>query len=841
MSDAAGNRHPGVRAVEPAPDSAQAIRGNLYVAVELFGQDRTAVGAEASRIAEHMLGSIQSTYYSAKGSQSQVFTAAMQSAHQLLQEANGKRSAEDALRAGVMCISFLNGHLMLAATGPVLALLVTEQAVEQFPSHGEQAPAQLGGAAAPPVQIIQRDAPKGGAFYIGSSSLLNHIPIRTLLGSLTRTNAGNLADVAAFLSQASLYAPIPGILLVVEPQTASISEFESPSSPQAAREPEADAPAPSAPLRRGAASGLPTSVYASPPVHSAPRADDTATEQRATRRPPAAQPGQSEYAPSRTAQHTQPAAAEAPVQAAPIPAAQPAQATDAERRVEDAKQPAAPAVAEQMRRQFQRARAAVSGTLTHVLPGGSTPPAAPPPAPGEPSGRSRLVTAQTPATETNSRLEAVTHAASSSAERLAQASSNMTKAAVSGATETVQQFRPPTPASGSRARMFASAAVVIALLVPIIVAAVVWQRGATARAEGEQRYEEARALFLGASTALDAGDKVSARSELTAAQSSLQMAQMLLGNQPKISALSQEIQRALQEVLQVWPLYKLVEPLVRFPPDAQPWRILVVDQDIYILDTGRDLVLRFHMDAESGQITDEAGEVVLSRGETIAGQTVTDLIDMSWQAPIPGIEDKANLIVLDSSNHVFRYNQRVEGAGLLPFYGQESWQSPSQIEVYLGRVYVADGVSGQIYRYDPVEPDAYMQEPQPWLLTPFPTGLTGVQSMAIDGDIWLLFGDGKLLRFNQGQQSAFALDTAVGLMTNPVDMFVGNQENSAVYIADAGQERILVFDKEGSYKRQLQAAEGNPLRDLSGIFVDDATQTIYILTQSALYQHPLPE
>ncbi|MCB0099153.1 MAG: hypothetical protein KDE46_25650, partial [Caldilineaceae bacterium] len=74
-----------------------------------------------------------------------------------------------------------------------------------------------------------------------------------------------------------------------------------------------------------------------------------------------------------------------------------------------------------------------------------------------------------------------------------------------------------------------------------------------------------------------------------------------------------------------------------------------------------------------------------------------------------------------------------------------------------------------------------------------------------------------------------------------VDMFVGNQENSAVYIADAGQERILVFDKEGSYKRQLQAAEGNPLRDLSGIFVDDATQTIYILTQSALYQHPLPE
>lgn len=838
MSDAAGNRQPGVRAVEPAADSAQAVRGNLYAAVELFGLDGAAAGPASSRIAERILASIQATYYSAKGSQSQVLTAALQNAHELLQEVNRNQAAENALRASAMCTSFLNGRLMFAASGPGLALLVTAQAVEQFPSQVEQEPAQLGGEAAPPVTIIQRDAPKGGAFYIGSSSLLNHIPIRTLLGSLTRTDVANLKEVAAFLSQASLYAPIPGILLVVESSPVAVADFDPPvaASPlqHASSEPAPHPPVQPPSARRGPAGGLPTSVFATPPVHSAPPPDEMPAA-------PAADWASADARPPRREPATPQASVNAPSDFGNdiSPAAGPSAA--AERVAGREGSASAPADAP-MRRQLQRARAAVSETLSHVLPSGSTSPKEPA-TEGEQfaPGRAQSAPSRPAPSPTNSRLEAVTHAASASAERLAQASSTMTKAAVSGAAETVQQFEPPAPATGSRARTFASIAVVIALLAPIIVAAVVWQRGASSRAEGEQRYEEARARFQGARAALDVGDKASARAELTEAQNSLQVAQMLLGNQPKISALAQEIQRELQDVLQVWPLYKLVEPLVRFPSDAQPWRIYVVDQDIYVLDTGRDLVLRFQMDATSGQMVDEAGEVVLRRGDTVAGQTVSDLIDMAWQAPIPGIEDKSNLLVLDSSNHVFRYNQRVEGAGLLPFYGQESWQSPSQIEVYLGRVYVADGVSGQIYRYDPVEPNGYLKEPQPWLLTPVPKGLTGVQSMSIDGDIWLLFSDSNLLRYNQGQQAAFALDNAVGLITNPVDMFVGSQENSAVYVADAGQERILVYDKEGSYKRQMQAAEGNPLRDLSGIFVDDVTQTIYILTQSALYQHPLPE
>lgn len=157
LSAANGSRHPGTRAVEPAADSAQAVRGNLYAAVEIFEQETSEPSAEKSRLAERLLGLLQATYYSTKGSQSQVLTEAIQQAHQLLQELNARRPPERRLRASTMCISFLNGRLMLASSGPALSLLVTEQAVEQFPSQVDQKAPQLGTNSAPELQIIQRD------------------------------------------------------------------------------------------------------------------------------------------------------------------------------------------------------------------------------------------------------------------------------------------------------------------------------------------------------------------------------------------------------------------------------------------------------------------------------------------------------------------------------------------------------------------------------------------------------------------------------------------------------------------------------------------------------------
>ncbi|RME58982.1 MAG: hypothetical protein D6790_11200 [Caldilineae bacterium] len=61
-----------------------------------------------------------------------------------------------------------------------------------------------------------------------------------------------------------------------------------------------------------------------------------------------------------------------------------------------------------------------------------------------------------------------------------------------------------------------------------------------------------------------------------------------------------------------------------------------------------------------------------------------------------------------------------------------------------------------------------------------------------------------------------------------------------IYLADASQERILVYDKQGAYVEQLRDAEGAALGGLRSIYLDEANDTLFILTLTSLYAHPLP-
>ena len=70
-----------MRIVEPSAREAHYNRGNLYVLLELMGESPAR-----NRILRQLLNDLQQTYYTAKGSQSTVLTATLQSAHRSLQQ-----------------------------------------------------------------------------------------------------------------------------------------------------------------------------------------------------------------------------------------------------------------------------------------------------------------------------------------------------------------------------------------------------------------------------------------------------------------------------------------------------------------------------------------------------------------------------------------------------------------------------------------------------------------------------------------------------------------------------------------------------------------------------------
>jgi len=63
-----------------------------------------------------------------------------------------------------------------------------------------------------------------------------------------------------------------------------------------------------------------------------------------------------------------------------------------------------------------------------------------------------------------------------------------------------------------------------------------------------------------------------------------------------------------------------------------------------------------------------------------------------------------------------------------------------------------------------------------------------------------------------------------------------------VYVADAGNERVLQFDKSGKYIRQFQAVPGETqLRNLRGIYVDEEKGRLFLLSGRTLWLTELPK
>lgn len=398
-------------------------------------------------------------------------------------------------------------------------------------------------------------------------------------------------------------------------------------------------------------------------------------------------------------------------------------------------------------------------------------------------------------------------------------------------------YAPPAPTKGNRRRLILSIAVLIPLLTSAVVGAAFLREGSINQEEGIQLVQLADSQLLQVQQALTVDDRATARAALSEAQRYLDEAIVLIGVTEQIQEMSEVIVTEMQDLLQVRALYSLDVPLLQYAAEASPQRIIVSDQDIYVLDSGRQLLEHYRTNSERTLIEENNG-AVLREGDVVAGMTVGRIVDIAWQPRIAGFADKASLLILDRNNNVFRYN-RLDGATHLQLAGQSSLGSIGQLGIYNGRLYLADERSNQIFRYTPAGL-AYDEEPASWFDEQVQGDLSGLVAMGIDGEIWLLTEDGTLLRYRQGQQLPFSLERIPGLGGLLVDMVIDNQAEGTIYLADATEERILVFDKEGRYIEQYVDAEDMALTGLRGLYLDEFSGMLYILTSSALYAHPLP-
>lgn len=771
---------PGVRIIVPVEGAPQAQRGSLCLLVDLQGMP------DAESLVERALSAMQRTYYSARGTQSQVIVETVRKAQAMIAVETQKLTQP--WRAGVVCVGMMPDRLALAGMGSAFAFLTAEDgSVGIFP------PDRLTNHTATPAEMLtlwplhRQKVGAMTAMIAGSGLWLDLVPVRTLAATAAYVDAGSCIDAADGLREQAHRTDLPGVIMVIDPdETSSGPPNTTPPSPES-NEP-SPGPKPAPPTSE---SGLPTAVNASPPLISAP---DVATSQRSpSTRPMSSVPSTPTFIGTHRAHaDAHPAAPTAATfdQAAHMSPLSPA----AHKTNSSTQFMAGVKIGMQRTREFfasmlpERREAASGAVMVEAMAasgaGFATAPSPPPkvrPAP--------------------------------------------------------EPFIPPAPATGSRARILITSAVILLLLVPAIVATLFWRQASEGSAEADTLLSLAEVRYETAVQALDQNDTSTARALLTESMNFVRRAEELIGRTPRSAALQNLIDRDRRAVENIKPLYGLTLPLISFPAEMTPHQVMVIGQDIYLLDAGRNEIVSHRLAADAESLASTAGQVVLRTGDVVGGVPVGRLVDLAWQPPVPGYDDKSSLLVLDDNNRIFRYNQQVDGASVVTFGGGVTWTRATQIETYRGRFYVADEGSNQIYRYEIGRYD----EATPWFKPTTQVNLANLSTMRIDGDIWLLYQDGKVVRYRNGEQLPYSLDSSVALPVQAVDLWVGQDDDDALYMVDPPLERILVFNKEtGAYLEQFQAAEGAALRDLRGLFIDQLHNTQYILTKEKLFQEQLP-
>ncbi len=375
------------------------------------------------------------------------------------------------------------------------------------------------------------------------------------------------------------------------------------------------------------------------------------------------------------------------------------------------------------------------------------------------------------------------------------------------------------------------ALVVIPLLIAGIVLAMLYGRSNAIDAQVQEKLDGAANIITQAETMTD---EAAAIQHLAGARDFLDQVIELRPNDRRREPVEVRYNDLLNKLERVTPLYGVV-PLWEFQEETRQLdRVLVSGDAVFALDRGAMRVYRFTRSSLGDSVT-PADKPLVSKGEQVGDLAVGDLVDMAW-VESASAGQRSKLVVLDNAGGLVGYDV-TWGPERLALPGRDRWGEPRFILGYGGNLYVVDVGANQIWRYRPAENG--FSDPEPYFAEGTQVNLSGLQAVAIDGNIWLLYSDGRLLKFFGGQGRSFVWQGLPGSLSAPTAVVVPI-EGDRLYVADAGNGRIIEATKEGVFLRQFRAREGDIIRNLRSLFLDEAGAMFYVLTQNQLYKIDIP-
>lgn len=197
------------------------------------------------------------------------------------------------------------------------------------------------------------------------------------------------------------------------------------------------------------------------------------------------------------------------------------------------------------------------------------------------------------------------------------------------------------------------------------------------------------------------------------------------------------------------------------------------------------------------------------------------------------LEDFNALVFLTQSGQIIEYsirNGRFENSKTL----DEVWKKGIDLKTFNGEfIYLLDPSTNSIWKYRRLR-TGYSKA------SPYSTqgDLSTAISFSIDGDIYALLQDGKILKYRKGEILPFEIKDQPSIpLKNPSLIFTLPEANN-LYVLDSAHKRIVVYSKGQNglsyYQKQIifDTLESNEIRDFS---IDKDEQKLMILTTDKMY------
>ncbi len=316
-------------------------------------------------------------------------------------------------------------------------------------------------------------------------------------------------------------------------------------------------------------------------------------------------------------------------------------------------------------------------------------------------------------------------------------------------------------------------------------------------------------------------------------QSLAQTVLILDADNAEARALQEEAQLAL-DALQKAALLA-IQPLRELGVSPQPRRLIATQRTLYLLNPVTDEVLALDVREP------DAARSLLKHGQSLNGIVVPHLVDIAWIPPTPGYRDGA-LLIYGDGGYLYVYEPALgpDEITLHRLSGELPAGAVTMIGTLCTRLYLVQARSNQLLIYQPVN-GVYSAPPRFYFPPNLTPALQTVLGLALDGRVYLLFGDGSLRAYYEGVEDPSFTVTGLQEVDFKASLLALDADpNGAVFLADKKLELIVMLDRKGAAHHHFRLP-GHLGRSLECLAPAPDGKTLYLVAENKLYAAPLPE